>query len=53
MYEKRDKIIGYLVTILSSFLASAIMMGITTDNEISAIIIKYTKFNFINYVFFV
>lgn len=43
MYEKKDKIIGYPVTILSSFLASAIMMGITTDNDHSVVIIKYTS----------
>ena len=33
MYEKRDKIIGYPVTILSSFLTSAIMMSIANDNN--------------------
>jgi hypothetical protein len=40
MYEKKDKIIGYPVTILSSFLTSAIMMSITNDNE-GKTIIKY------------
>jgi hypothetical protein len=33
MYEKRDKIIGYPVTILSSFLTSAIMMSITNNSD--------------------
>lgn len=41
MYEKRDKIIGYPVTILSSFLTSAIMMSITNDNSNSKYVIKY------------
>lgn len=30
-FEKREKIIGYPVTILSSFVSSTIMMGITSD----------------------
>jgi hypothetical protein len=43
MYEKKDKIIGYPVTILSSFLTSSIMMSITNDNDSSKskTIIKY------------
>jgi hypothetical protein len=43
MYEKKDKIIGYPVTILSSFLTSSIMMSITNDNDSSKSksIIKY------------
>lgn len=41
MYDKRDKIIGYPVTILSSFLSSTIMMTISSDNENNMNIIKY------------
>jgi hypothetical protein len=41
MYETREKIIGYPVTILSSFITSAIMMSITSDNLNSKDIIKY------------
>jgi hypothetical protein len=41
LYNKLDKIIGYPVTILSSFLSSTIMMSITSDNEYNMTIIKY------------
>jgi hypothetical protein len=41
MYEKREKILGYPVTILSSFLTSSIMMGISNDNNHGKNIIKY------------
>ena len=41
MYEKRDKIIGYPVTILSSFLSSSIMISITADEMTNQTIIKY------------
>jgi hypothetical protein len=40
MYEKREKIIGYPVTILSSFLSSTIMMTITAGTE-TPVYIKY------------
>jgi hypothetical protein len=40
-YEKKDKIIGYPVTILSSFITSAIMMTITEDRSNDPNIIKY------------
>jgi hypothetical protein len=41
LYNKLDKIIGYPVTIISSFLSSTIMMTIISDNEYSMSIIKY------------
>ena len=41
MYEKREKIIGYPATLLSSFTTSSIMLTITSDNENNAYIIKY------------
>jgi hypothetical protein len=41
VYRKFDKIIGYPVTILSSFLSSTIMMTIVSDNEYNMKIIKY------------
>lgn len=41
MYERKEKILGYPVTILSSFLASSIMMSITSDNIANENIIKY------------
>jgi len=40
-YEKKEKIIGYPVTILSSFLTSAIMMSISGDSSNDRDIIKY------------
>jgi hypothetical protein len=40
-YEKKDKIIGYPVTILSSFITSAIMMSITEDKTNDQNTIKY------------
>jgi hypothetical protein len=41
LYEKKDKIIGYPVTILSSFITSAIMMSITGDSDSDQNVIKY------------
>lgn len=41
MYEKREKFIGYPVTILSSFITSSIMMSITSDKAHDKDIIKY------------
>jgi hypothetical protein len=41
LYEKKDKIIGYPVTILSSFTSSTIMMSITGDSENNKNLIKY------------
>lgn len=41
MYDQREKILGYPITILSSFLTSAIMMSITSENETGKDIIKY------------
>jgi hypothetical protein len=41
LYNKLDKIIGYPVTILSSFLSSTIMMTIASDNEYNMTILKY------------
>lgn len=41
MYGKREKIIGYPVTILSSFITSAIMMSITSDSLHNKEVIKY------------
>ena len=32
-YEKRDRILGYPVTLMSSFLASTLMMGLTQNNS--------------------
>jgi hypothetical protein len=43
LYEKLDKIIGYPVTILSSFLSSTIMMSITSDSAYNVNIIKYVS----------
>jgi hypothetical protein len=40
-YEKKDKVIGYPVTILSSFITSAIMMSITEDKSNDQNVIKY------------
>lgn len=40
-YEKKEKIIGYPVTILSSFLTSAIMMSISGDESNDKDVIKY------------
>ena len=40
-YEKKEKVIGYPVTILSSFLTSAIMMSITGDSSNDRDVIKY------------
>jgi hypothetical protein len=40
-YEKKDKIIGYPVTILSSFITSATMMSIMEDKSNDSNIIKY------------
>jgi hypothetical protein len=40
-YEKKEKIIGYPVTILSSFLTSAIMMSISSDELTNKNILKY------------
>jgi len=40
-YEKKEKIIGYPVTILSSFLTSAIMMSISGDSSNDRDVIKY------------
>jgi hypothetical protein len=40
-YEKKEKIIGYPVTILSSFLTSAIMMSISGDSDSDKDVIKY------------
>jgi hypothetical protein len=42
-YEKKDKIIGYPVTILSSFITSAIMMKIAGDATNNQNIIKYVS----------
>lgn len=41
LYERREKIMGYPVTILSSFLASSIMLSITDDTSNNQYIIKY------------
>lgn len=41
LYERRDKIMGYPVTILSSFLASSIMISITDDSSSDKYIVKY------------
>lgn len=40
-YEKKEKVIGYPVTILSSFLTSAIMMSISGDSSNDRDVIKY------------
>lgn len=40
-YEKKDKIIGYPVTILSSFLTSSIMLTLTSGENAERYIIKY------------
>ena len=40
-YEKKEKVIGYPVTILSSFLASTIMMSISGDSSNDRGVIKY------------
>ena len=40
-YEKKEKIIGYPVTILSSFLTSAIMMSISGDDSNDKNVLKY------------
>jgi hypothetical protein len=42
-YEKKEKIIGYPVTILSSFLTSTIMMSISSDESSNKDIIKYVS----------
>jgi hypothetical protein len=39
-YERREKIIGYPVTILSSFVSSTILMSISTDPDSDQTIIK-------------
>ncbi len=41
IYEKKDKIIGYPVTILSSFLTSSIMLTLTSGENAESDIIKY------------
>lgn len=41
MYEKQEKVLGYPVTILSSFITSAIMMSITSDDDHNKDAIKY------------
>ena len=43
MYKRREKIIGYPVTILSAFLTSTIMMSISNDNIVNEIILKYVS----------
>ena len=41
MYERNDKIIGYPITIISSFITSTIMMSLSIDDELNQSIIKY------------
>lgn len=40
-YEKKENLLGYPVTILSSFLTSSIMLSVSTDTGYNKFIIKY------------
>jgi hypothetical protein len=42
-YEKRDRILGYPVTLMSSFLASTLMMGITQSSSSNSLTISYVS----------
>ena len=40
LYERRDRIIGYPVTLLSSFIASTLMMGLTYNKETDGVVLN-------------
>jgi hypothetical protein len=45
-YEKRDRIIGYPVTLLSSFVASTLMMNLSADNNRNQTVVDIIGFSF-------